>query len=154
MAKKLRDRYSYDEYLQLIKAIADFVINNNASTRETAKYFTANGIKISNATVSNLLNGAIFKTEFSVEYEKVQEILRNKTTLNVFNDVDTLVRMQKATELSLRGYTLPQIAVELNSTEDIIYRDLTSRLTYLGFDDLSLLVASELWEHRVQNLKR
>lgn len=153
MAKRLKDKYEHDVYIQIIQDVADYVILNNASTRETAKYFTDKGIKMSNYTVSNFLNSKILKIYAPEKFEKVQKILNDKLSSKVFNDSDVLVRVQKAVELLLQGYTVSQIALELNSTEDIIYDDLTSRLKRFESEEIVNLVSDELQKHRMNNLK-
>lgn len=153
MAKKLSDIFPYEEYLMIIEKIADYVIGNNASTREVANYFSSNGIKISYVTVSNLLNSNEFQENFPSKYEMVQNILKSKSTIKMVNNIDTLVRVQKAVDLALRGYTVAEIASMLNSTESIIYKDLTSRLKRLDNEELAFLVNGELEEHRFNNLK-
>lgn len=153
MAKRLKDKYEHDVYIQIIQDVADYVILNNASTRETAKYFTDKGIKMSNYTVSNFLNSKILKIYAPEKFEKVQNILNDKLSSKVFNDSDVLVRVQKAVELLLQGYTVSQIALELNSTEDIIYDDLISRLKRFESEEIVNLVSDELQKHRMNNLK-
>lgn len=153
MAKKISNNYSYEEYIRLIEKIADFVIENNATTRETANYFTSTGTKISYVTVSNLLNSSELQRQFPSKYEKVQAILKHNSSSKVIDSTDTLVRIQNAMELSLRGYTVPQIAEILNSTEATIYNDLTSRLKKLNSEELNFLISTELEEHRISNLR-
>ena len=133
MAKKLSDKLTYEEYLKLIEKIADFVIKTESSTRKTAEYFTENGIKISNATISTLL--------------------QKRNAKNVNQDSDVILRMQKAAELLLQGNTIPEIANILETTENIIYNDLTTRIKRLNNEELTYLVANELEKHRMQNLK-
>lgn len=138
----------------LIEKIADFVIETKSSTRTTAEYFTKNGIKISNATVSNLLNGKELKHCFPEKYETVQKILNEKNTSQVIHDEQALIRTKQAIELSLKGYTIPQIADLLETTEFVIYRDLTRRIKKLDNKELVSLIEKELEEHRIQNLKQ
>ena len=153
MAKKLSSMYTPDEYVRLIIAIADYVIENKASTRSTAKYFTDKGIKISNNTVFSLLNGEILKISAPKKFEKVQEILNSNLSRRTFTDENVLIRMSKAFNLLLQGYTVSQIAKELDTTEMVVYRDLTSRLEKLEDKELMKLVSDELKKHKMDNLK-
>lgn len=152
MAKKISDVYTGEQYLQLIKDVADYVIINNASTRRTAEYFQSLGIQISYVTVSKFLNSNELKEIAPDKYELVQEIIKEKTSVNVFNDPNILFRLQKVLELLFRNYTINEIAAELGSTPDIIYQDLTVRLKKLNDVELNKLVALVLQEHKNQNL--
>jgi len=101
--------------------IADYIIDNNSSTRKAAEHF-----KISNATVSYLMN-ALLKKINPTKYLLVQNILRMNTPKTIHNDV-IKNRVIKAANLIKEGFTAEEIARSMNITVNVINEDLQTRL--------------------------
>ena len=132
-----------------ILLVADYVIENKASTRLTAKFISDNHFPISNVTVHTWLQKNLIKLD-PVRYQKVSEILKFNTPASV-EDASTKSRIFAAAKYILLDYTVDETAQELSSTRDTIYDDLTSRLPKLDkkiADD----VKKKLQEHKLTNL--
>ena len=101
--------------------IADYIIDNNSSTRKAAEHF-----EISNATVSYLMN-ALLKKINPTKYLLVQNILRMNTPKTIHNDV-IKNRVIKVANLIKEGFTVEEIARSMNITVNVINEDLQTRL--------------------------
>ena len=68
---------------------------------------------------------------------------------------ETKVRVMKAAKLLIENHTIEEISNILESTPDIIYRDLTVRLQKIDVDEAILIaVTATLKNHSLQNLKQ
>lgn len=163
MAKNLKDD---EERNRRVLEVAEYVKATKASTRQTAKYFTENKFQISNATVNDYLRNRLPKLNKELARE-INEILMANTPKTV-ETVEVRKRIYSAVSLLFQDYTIAEIAKELNSTVDIIYDDLTTRLPkienqpdilkqvkeYLPFikGSISDDVKSVLQRHKLENL--
>ena len=146
---KTYSNLSDEEKKKRILLVADYVIENKASTRLTAKFISDNYFPISNVTVHTWLQKNLIKLD-PVRYQKVSEILKFNTPASV-EDASTKSRIFAAAKYILLDYTVDETAQELSSTRDTIYDDLTSRLPKLDkkiADD----VKKKLQEHKLTNL--
>ena len=146
---KTYSNLSDEEKKKRILLVADYVIENKASTRLTAKFISDNHFPISNVTVHTWLQKNLIKLD-PVRYQKVSEILKFNTPASV-EDASTKSRVFAAAKRILLDYTVDETARELESTRDTIYDDLTSRLPKLDkkiADD----VKKKLQEHKLTNL--
>ena len=146
---KTYSNLSDEEKKKRILLVADYVIENKASTRLTAKFISDNHFPISNVTVHTWLQKNLIKLD-PVRYQKVSEILKFNTPASV-EDAATKSRVFAAAKCILLDYTVDETAQELSSTRDTIYDDLTSRLPKLDkkiADD----VKKKLQEHKLTNL--
>lgn len=146
---KTYSNLSDEEKKKRILLVADYVIENKASTRLTAKFISDNHFPISNVTVHTWLQKNLIKLD-PVRYQKVSEILKFNTPASV-EDAATKSRVFAAAKYILLDYTVDETARELESTRDTIYDDLTSRLPKLDkkiADD----VKKKLQEHKLTNL--
>ena len=85
---------------------------------------------------------------------QVQERLEKKRPKKVEEDMEARERVAKAISLLLdQDMTVSQIALELNSTEMTIYRDLTVRINQLPIsNEIKKEVLMHLREHSLNNL--
>ena len=146
---KTYSNLSDEEKKKRILLVADYVIENKASTRLTAKFISDNHFPISNVTVHTWLQKNLIKLD-PVRYQKVSDILKFNTPASV-EDAATKSRVFAAAKCILLDYTVDETARELESTRDTIYDDLTSRLPKLDkkiADD----VKKKLQEHILTNL--
>lgn len=146
---KTYSNLSDEEKKKRILLVADYVIENKASTRLTSKFISNNYFPISNVTVHTWLQKNLIKLD-PVRYQKVSEILKFNTPASV-EDATTKSRVFSAAKCILLDYTVDETARELESTRDTIYDDLTSRLPKLDkkiADD----VKKKLQEHKLTNL--
>ncbi len=146
---KTYSNLSDEEKKKRILLVADYVIENKASTRLTSKFISDNYFPISNVTVHTWLQKNLIKLD-PVRYQKVSEILKFNTPASV-EDATTKSRVFAAAKCILLDYTVDETARELESTRDTIYDDLTSRLPKLDkkiADD----VKKKLQEHKLTNL--
>jgi len=154
MAKKVDNP---EEREKRIYEIRDYVLEKidkgeTFSTRSIAKYFTENRFTISNNTVDTYLNE--LKKMDKLSYLKIKEQLDKNKPKTIENE-ETKKRIMQATKLLLQNQTVEQIAILLNSTNDIIYRDLTFRLPKIETDEEILIaVANMLKKHSLENLKQ
>lgn len=105
--------------------IANYIIENNSSTRKTAEHF-----EVSNATVSYLMNALLKKIDPS-KYLLVQNILRMNTPKTVNNE-DIRNRVIKVAHLIKEGFTVEEIARNMNTTVHVINEDLQTRLSRIS----------------------
>ena len=146
---KTYSNLSDEEKKKRILLVADYVIENKASTRLTSKFISDNYFPISNVTVHTWLQKNLIKLD-PVRYQKVSDILKFNTPASV-EDAATKSRVFAAAKCILLDYTVDETARELESTRDTIYDDLTSRLPKLDkkiADD----VKKKLQEHKLTNL--
>jgi len=114
-------KFTDEERIEITKEIADYIINNNSSTRKAAEYF-----KISNATVSTLMNELLPRLD-QQRYLRVQSVLKGNKPKTI---TDELVKQRviKAAELIKEGFTVEEIANALGVTVNIVNEDLQTRL--------------------------
>ncbi len=146
---KTYSNLSDEEKKKRILLVADYVIENKASTRLTSKFISDNYFPISNVTVHTWLQKNLIRLD-PVRYQKVSDILKFNTPASV-EDAATKSRVFAAAKCILLDYTVDETARELESTRDTIYDDLTSRLPKLDkkiADD----VKKKLQEHKLTNL--
>ena len=114
-------KFTDEERVEKTIAIADYIIQNNSSTRKSAEHFG-----ISNATVSYLMNSLLKKINSS-KYLQVQKILRSNVPKTVKNQ-DVRNRVIKVANLIKEGFTVEEIARSMNTTINVINEDLQTRL--------------------------
>lgn len=115
----------------LVIEIADYIIENQTSTRKTAEHF-----KISNYTVSEYMKNRLKNLDIT-RYKKVRQILTSNKPKTI-NDEEIENRVLKVLELLKSGFTVKEIAHSLGETEFTIYRDISNRLKKLSTEDYEL----------------
>lgn len=152
MNEALEKKFDEDEILKKkVLLIADFVIETGSSTRKTAKYISENHFKISNCTVSKYLNELLPKLD-AERFEKVKNVIK-KNTPATMQTITVRKRMYESVSLLLKGYTVKEIALELNETESTIYNDIQNRFMKLETDEkLKEDVKKTLRNHSIENL--
>lgn len=158
--EKTIEQQKYEEMIRRVKEVTDYVIETGSSTRQTAKYFTENRFKISNATVSVYLNSRLPMIDKN-RYILVKSIIEKNLPKTV-ETVEVRQRIYSAVKLLLQGYTIPQIVEEMNKgkelkdqvTFDSIYDDLTRRLELIEKDTQIIDdVKKSLYQNRLDTLK-
>ena len=114
-------KFTDEERIEITKTIADYIINNNSSTRKAAEYF-----KISNATVSTLMHELLPKLDYK-KYLEVQNVL-NGNKPKTISDEKVKQRVIKAAELIKDNFTAEEIANAMGVTINVINEDLQTRL--------------------------
>ena len=114
-------RFTDDERIEKTFEIADYIINNNSSTRKAAQHFN-----VSNATVSVLMNDLLKKIDRE-RFLKVEMVLKNNKPKTVA-DIEVRERVIKVANLIIAGFTAEEIAKTLNVSINIINEDLQTRL--------------------------
>lgn len=125
--------------------IANYIIENNSSTRRAAEQFG-----ISNATVSEWMN-YLLKNLDSKKFLKVQEILTQNKPKTIGDD-SVKDRVLKAAELIKQNFTVEEIAKYFEVTVNVINEDLQTRLPRIS-KELYEEVKIELKKHSMGNLK-
>lgn len=138
-----------EELQEKILMVVDYIIETKCSTRKAAKYATENGFPISNVSVHNIIHKKLPTIDME-KYQKVVEILNTNTSKSI-EDAKIKVRIYSATEYILQDFTILEIAKILDSTPDVIYDDLTSRLPRLD-SSLAKEVRKKFQEHKLENL--
>lgn len=149
----MAQNYAYlneEELKEKIFMIADYIIENKASTIKTANYATEHDFPISYVSVHYLMCNKL-KLYDKERYEKVMEIFQKNQPKGV-EDAKVMARVYSAVSLLLQDFNVEEIARELNSTKDTIYDDLTNRLPKIN-PEMSVSVQQKLQEHRLNNLK-
>lgn len=146
---KTYSNLSEEELQEKILMVVDYIIETKCSTRKAAKYATENGFPISNVSVHNIIHKKLPTIDME-KYQKVVEIL-NANTPKSIEDAKIKVRIYSAAAYVLQDFTIPEIAKMLDSTPDIIYDDLTSRLPRLD-TSLAKEVKRKFQEHKLENL--
>jgi len=138
-----------DEYNEKVLWIADYIIETKCSTRKAAKYATENGFKISNVSVHNMMHNKLLRID-GEKYKEVMNVLGENTPKSI-DDANTKIRIYSATSYLLQDFTVQEIAAVLDTTIDIIYDDLTTRLPKLD-KKLAQDVKKKLQTHKLENL--
>lgn len=120
-------KFTDEERVQKTIKIANYIIDNNASTRRAALHFG-----ISNATVSDWMNYTLKKIDNN-KYLKVEAILKQNKPKTV-EDVDVRRRVLSAATLIKEGYTVQEIANVMNVSVNIINEDLQTRLPRININ--------------------
>jgi DNA-binding CsgD family transcriptional regulator len=139
-------KFTYEERVIKTIEIADYIIENNSSTRKAAEYF-----KISNATVSFLMN-SLLKNIDAEKYSMVKNILHNNTPKTVDNDF-IRNRVIKVAVLIKEGFTVEEIAKSMNTTINVINEDLQTRLPRISRELYNEIKVIQLKNSR-DNLKQ
>ncbi|MBQ2947247.1 MAG: sporulation transcriptional regulator SpoIIID [Bacilli bacterium] len=114
-------KFTDEERIEITKEIANYIIDNSSSTRKTAEHF-----KISNATVSTLMNELLPRID-SEKYLKVQNVLNSNKPKTITDEI-VKQRVLKAAELIKEGFTAEEIASSMGVTINAINEDLETRL--------------------------
>jgi transposase len=138
-------KFTDEERTEKIIQIANYIIENNSSTRKAAEQFG-----ISNATVSEWMNNSLKKMDNEM-FLKVEEILKKNKPKTV-DDIDIKKRVLEAAKLITQNYTADQIAQHFNVTINVIYEDLQTRLPRISIE-LYEEVKEILKKHSMNNLK-
>ena len=138
-------KFTEEERAQKTLEIADYIIENNSSTRKAAKHFN-----ISNATVSDWMNFVLMKLD-SKKFLKVVEILKGNRPKTV-NDDEVKQRVFDAARLIKEGFTVEEIAKSMNVTINVINEDLQTRLPRMD-EGLYKAVKTKQEENSRENLK-
>lgn len=120
-------KFTYEERIEKIKQVADYIIETGASTRKAAKEFD-----ISNATVSDWMNDLLKKIDYE-KYLSVQEVL-NQNTPKTVDDIEIKNRVSTVANLILEGFTVEEISKVMNVTSNVIYEDLQTRLPKISIE--------------------
>lgn len=118
-------KFTEEERREITKSIADYIINNNCSTRRVAYVFG-----VSNATVSTLMNELLPKID-EVKYLQVQNIL-NVNKPKTITDESVKNRVLAAAELIKNNFTVEEIASSMGVTINVINEDLQTRLSRIS----------------------
>lgn len=114
-------KFTDDERNEKAIEVANYIIENNSSTRKAAEKFN-----ISNATVYDWMNYLLKNLNLN-KYLKVQEILRSNKPKTVEDD-SVRDRVIKAAELITQDFTVEEIAKCIGVTVNVINEDLQTRL--------------------------
>ena len=126
---------------ELIEKIGEDFLETGISARQLA-----NKYKISNVTASNYLNEFAKKHPKSGVIEKINGIKGN------IDDIEIQKRVLASAELSLKGYTIENIASIFNVTYRVTYDDLSIRLKKIDAKIYNQ-VKEQLQKNKNQNLK-
>lgn len=138
-----------EELQEKIIMVIDHMIETKCSTRKAAKYATENGFPISNVGIHRIIHKKL--PQISMEkYKSVLNIINNNSPKSI-EDVKTKIRIYTAVGYVFQDFTIQEISDLLNSTPDIIYDDLTSRLPKLD-KQIAKDVKLKLQEHKLENL--
>lgn len=138
-------RFTDEERKEKIIEIANYIIENNSSTRKAAEQFG-----ISNATVSDWMNYSLKKID-SKKFIKVEDILK-KNRPKTIADINIRKRVLEAAKLITQNYTAEEIANKFNVSINVIYEDLQTRLPRISLE-LYNQVKDILKQHSMKNLK-
>ena len=138
-------KFTDEERSKKIIEIANYIIENNSSTRKAAEYFG-----ISNATVFDWMNSYLKKMDVQ-KFLKVEEILKKNKPKTV-DDLDIKKRVLEAAKLITQNYTAEQIAQRFNVSINVINEDLQTRLPRISIE-LYNQVKEILKKHSMSNLK-
>ena len=138
-------KFTDEERNKKIIEIANYIIENNSSTRKAAVEFG-----ISNATVYDWMNYSLKKID-SKKFLMVQQILKMNKPKTV-DDIEIKKRVLEVAKLITENYTVDQIANEFNVTINVIHEDLQTRLPRISIE-LYNEVKQILNIHSMNNLK-
>ncbi len=138
-------KFTDEERSKKIIEIANYIIENNSSTRKAAEYFG-----ISNATVFDWMNSYLKKMDVQ-KFLKVEEILKKNKPKTV-DDLDIKKRVLEAAKLITQNYTAEQIAQHFNVSINVIHEDLQTRLPRISIE-LYNQVKEILKKHSMSTLK-
>lgn len=138
-------KFTDEERYRKIIEIANYIIQNNSSTRKAADAFG-----ISNATVSDWMNDLLKKID-SKKFFKVQQILKMNKPKTI-EDIEIRKRVLEAAKLITQNYTVDQIAGKFGVTINVIHEDLQTRLPRISIE-LYNEVKKILRKRSMSNLK-
>lgn len=143
---------SWEERERRILMVGEyFLANNGMSTRQAAKYFSANFFSISNATIHDYLQK--YKIMVEKDAEKIQNMMDNNKPETI-SDEKIKKRVLNATRKFMEeNKTIEQVAQELNESFWTVYRDLTDRLQYLDVT-LYMQISEEMEKRSLENLTK
>lgn len=135
-----------------IKEIAEFFLESGLSLRSFCNLYCL----FSHVTLrEKFLNVLPFVDKEMAE--KVKEKLESKRAKNINDDYEAKIRTLSAIKMLMeRNLTVKEIAEELNTTEMIIYRDLTKRALIMEEIDSNLKrqILLRLQDHKNYNLTK
>lgn len=138
-------KFTEEERNKKVIKIANYIIENNSSTRKAAEQFG-----ISNATVSVWMNYLLKNLNHKM-FLNVQEVL-NKNKPKTIEDIKVKKRVLEAAKLIAQKYTVLEIANKLGVSVNVINEDLQTRLPRIS-KALYEEVRIELKKHSMSNLK-
>lgn len=112
-----------EEKIELIKQIADFIIENECAYSKAASHF-----KISKTTVGKYMKEFLSKID-SKRYANVKEIVDGNKSGNI--TIEDVLRIEQEYILYLEGYTLMQISEITGNNYSLVQRDLSNTLKKL-----------------------
>lgn len=138
-------KFTEEERIEKTIEIANYIIENNASTRKAAEHFG-----ISNATVSDWMNLVLIKLD-GKKYLKVQDILTGNKPKTIQDDF-VKQRVLEAAELIKQNFTVEEIAKHYGVTVNVINEDLQTRLPRIS-QELYIEVKNKQSQNSKDNLK-
>lgn len=112
-----------EEKIELIKQIADFIIENSCSYSKAAIHF-----KISKTTVGKYMKDILPKIDYK-RYKLVREIVDSNTSGII--TIEDVLRIEQEYILYLAGYTLKKISDLTGNSYSLVQRDLSNKLAKL-----------------------
>ena len=128
-------KFTDEERVKKTHEIADYIIENKASTRKAGLRFG-----ISNATVSDWMNYTLKKID-SKKYIMVCAVLKQNKPKTI-KDESVSERVKSAALLIKEGFTVEEIAKVLDVTINVINEDLQTRLEKIDkelFEEIKLI---------------
>lgn len=125
--------------------VANYIIENNSSTRKAAEQFD-----VSNATVSDWMNYLLKNLNYN-KFLKVQEILNGNKPKTIENEF-VKERVLAAAQSIKQNFTVEEIAKHYRVTANVINEDLQTRLPRISVE-LYEEVKKILNTHSMNNLK-
>ena len=128
-----------------------FLENEGMSTRQAAKYFSANFFSISNATIHDYLQK--YKKLVATDAQKIQMMMENNKPETVKDEKVQTRILNAARKFLVENKTVNQIAEELKESSWTIYRDLTNRLQLVN-EELFVQISDEMDKRSMENLEK
>lgn len=138
-------KFTDEERNKKIIEVANYIIENNSSTRRAAEQFG-----ISNATVSDWMNYLLKNLNYD-KFLKVQKILNGNKPKTIEDD-SVKDRVLNAAELVKQNFTVEEIAKHYEVTVNVINEDLQTRLPRISIEKYNE-VKKILSTHSMSNLK-
>lgn len=138
-------KFTDEERDKLILEIADFIIDNNSSTRKAAENFG-----ISNYSVSDYMNKRLQQINF--EKYKLVKIVLDGNKPKTIADPSVRKRILEEAKLINSGMTATEVAQYFGISVDVIHDDLTTRLSKIDAE-LATTIAVILNANSLNNLE-